>query len=141
MPLYATASGKSWLATLGSEEAVRNLLRNGGFDRVDQYGPNALRSIEALLPELRSTAARGYGLAVNEAEPGVTAIAAAVRTMPEGAAVGTVSIAGPTARISESRIRQMAPLVIQCAADLSSVWPLRRKTAARAVDSHAAEAA
>src|SRR5207253_2559126 len=88
---------------------------NGGFNHADRYGPNVIRSIEALLRDLRTTARRGYGLALNEAEPGVTAIAAAVRSGRDGAAVGTVSIAGPTARVPERRIRELAPLVRQCA--------------------------
>jgi IclR family acetate operon transcriptional repressor len=69
-------------------------------------------------------------LARDEAEPGVAAIAAAVRSGHGGAAVGTVTIAGPTARVPESRIRELAPLVMQCASELSSLWPLRPKTAA-----------
>ena len=128
VPLYATASGKAWLATLRSEDAMHYVLKNGGFDHADRYGPNAIRSIEALLRDLRTTGRRGYGLALNEAEPGVTAVAAAVRSGPDGSAVGTVSIAGPTARVDESRVRALAPMVVQCATELSNVWPLRPTT-------------
>jgi IclR family transcriptional regulator, acetate operon repressor len=141
VPLYATASGKVWLSTLTSEEAAKYVMRNGGFDHADRYGPNVIRSIEALLRELRATARRGYGLARNEAEPGVSAIAAAVRSGPDNAAVGTVSIAGPTARVPESRIRELAPLVMQCASELSSLWPLRPKTASSRATKDAAKAA
>jgi DNA-binding IclR family transcriptional regulator len=141
VPLYATASGKAWLATLEREEALQNVLESDGFDYAERYGPNVIRSIEALLRDLRATARRGYGLALNEAEPGVTAIAAAVRSGPDGAAVGTVSIAGPSARVPESRIRELAPLVMQCASDLSNLWPLRPRTAANHIRKHAAKAA
>jgi IclR family acetate operon transcriptional repressor len=79
------------------------------------------------LKELRTTARRGYGLAINEAEPGVTAIAAAIRSGMNGATVGTVSIAGPTVRMTESRVRELAPLVTQCATELSGLWPVRPK--------------
>lgn len=127
VPLYATATGKAWLATLEPNEAVQHVARHGGFSAADRYGPNVIRSIEALLKELRTTARRGYGVAVNEAEPGVTALAAAIRSGTDGAAVGTVSIAGPTARITESRIRELAPLVTRCASDLSRSWPVRPK--------------
>ena len=132
VPLYATASGKAWLATLRADEAVQKVVRNGGFKHADRYGPNVIRSIGALLKDLRTTARRGYGLALNEAEPGVTALAAAIRSGSDGTAVGTVSIAGPTARVTEQRIRELAPLVMQCASDLSSLWLLRPKTAAKA---------
>ncbi len=141
VPLFVTASGKAWLATLGTEEAVRSVLRNGGFEQADRYGPNAIRSIEALLRDLRTTARRGYGLALNEAEPGVTAVAATVRSGPDGAAVGTVSIAGPTVRITEGRVRELAPLVMQCASELSSLWPWRTKTSARSSGTDVVEAA
>ena len=141
VPLFATASGKAWLASLTTEVAVEYVLKSGGFDDVDRYGPNAARSIEALLRDLRATVRRGYGLAVNEAEPGVTAVAAAVRSGPDGGAVGTVSIAGPTARVAEARVRELAPLVVQCAAELSNVWPLRPKAAADVAGHTSAKAA
>jgi len=127
VPLFATASGKAWLATLDSNDAVQLVAKHGGFGQADRYGPNVIRSIEVLLKELRATARRGYGLALNEAEPGVTAIAAAIRSGPDGESVGTVSIAGPSARMTESRVRELAPLVTQCATELSSLWPVRRK--------------
>ncbi|MEP7206280.1 MAG: IclR family transcriptional regulator [Casimicrobiaceae bacterium] len=127
VPLVATASGKAWLATLESNDAVQLVVRQGGFTQAERYGPNVVRSIEALLKELRATGRRGYGLAVNEAEPGVTAIAAGICSGFDGVTLGTVSIAGPSARMPEARVRDLAPLVTQCAKDLSSLWPVRPK--------------
>ena len=129
VPLYATASGKAWLATLDINDAVQRVAGQGGFGHADRYGPNVIRSIDALLKELRATVRRGYGVAFNEAEPGVTALAAAIRSAADGATVGTVSIAGPSARMTESRVRELAPLVTRCATELSSLWPVRPKTA------------
>ena len=57
---------------------------------------------------------------MNEAEPGVTALAAAMRRGRGGGAVGTVSIAGPRRAMTKARIRELAPLVMQCATELSS---------------------
>ena len=141
VPLYATASGKAWLATLKTEQAVKNVLKNGGFDDADRYGPNAIRSIETLLRELEVTAQRGYGLAVNEAEPGVTALAVAVRARDDGMALGTVSIAGPSVRMSEKRLQELAPVVVQCAAELSDRWPPRPRSRANASMANVAHAA
>jgi len=135
VPLFATASGKAWLATLQSNDAAQLIASHGGFVRAESYGPNVIRSIETLLKELRSTARRGYGLAVNEAEPGVTAVAAAVRSGTDGAAVGTVSIAGPSARMTDGRVRELAPLVMRCATELSSLWPVRPKPSSVARES------
>src|SRR5438477_4013370 len=126
VPLFATASGKAWLATLPTERAMQIVMKKGGLKDADKYGPNVVRSVEALLRELKATARRGYGLALSEAEFGVTAIAAAIRSGGEGPALGTVSIAGPGARMTEKRVQELAPLVLHSAADLSSLWPLRR---------------
>ena len=141
VPLYATASGKAWLATLRPNDAVQCVAKHGGFSEADRYGPNVIRSIDVLLKELRATARRGYGLAFNEAEPGVTAIAAAIRSGSDGATVGTVSIAGPTARMTESRLRTLARLVTQCASDLSSSWPVRTTRFATAAAKDVGQAA
>jgi len=124
VPLFATASGKAWLATLPSEEAMRIVMKNGGLKDAEQYGPNVIRSVEALLRELKATARRGYGLAFNEAEFGVTAVAAAIRA-GDGPALGTVSIAGPSARITEKGAQELAPIVLRTARELSNLWPLR----------------
>jgi IclR family acetate operon transcriptional repressor len=125
VPLYATASGKAWLATLKSDAAVQKIVKNGGFKDADKYGPNVIRSIEALLRDVKRTAQRGYGIANSEAEPGVTAVAAAICSIVDGTALGTVSVAGPSVRMTEARIHELAPLVRQCAAELANLWPLR----------------
>jgi DNA-binding IclR family transcriptional regulator len=125
VPLYATASGKAWLATLKSDDIVQKIVKNGGFKDADRYGPNVQRSIESLLRDVKKTAQRGYGIANSEAEPGVTAIAAAICSGGDGAALGTVSVAGPSVRMTDARIQELAPLVRQCAAELASLWPLR----------------
>jgi hypothetical protein len=71
--------------------------------------------------ELRVTARRGFGVAHNEAEPGVTAIAAAIRTGLTTPRSGTVSIAGPTARMPRAACGELAPRVVQCATELSTL--------------------
>src|SRR4029079_3568715 len=111
VPLFAAASGKAWLATLRGDEAMRILMENGGLQDADRYGPNVVRSEEALLRELKATVRRGYGLALGEAEFGVTAVAAAIRVSETSAVLGTVSIAGPSARVTEKRAAALSPLV------------------------------
>lgn len=125
VPLFATASGKAWLATLSTDQAMQIVMKNGGLKSADRYGPNVVRSIEALLREIKATARRGYGLALSEAEFGVTAVAAAIRSGDLGPALGTVSIAGPSARMTEKRAHELAPLVLHTARELSNLWPLR----------------
>ena len=124
VPLFATASGKAWLATLPSDQALQVVMKNGGLKDADRYGPNVVRTIEALLREIKATARRGYGVAFSEAEFGVTAVAAAIR-IERGPALGTVSIAGPSARLTEKRAHELAPIVLRTAGELANLWPLR----------------
>lgn len=131
VPLFATASGKAWLATLAPEAAIELVVKNGGFRPAHQYGPNAVRTVDALLRELKATARRGYGLAMGEAEFGVTAVAAPIRARNKGPVMGTVSIAGPSARINEKRIAELGPMVLAAAHELATLWPLRVGLATR----------
>jgi DNA-binding IclR family transcriptional regulator len=133
VPLHATASGKAWLATLPTDRAVRTALKHEGFERADKFGPNVVRSVEALMRELEATVRRGYGIAINEAEPGVTALAAVIRSGSDGPGLGTVSVAGPSVRMTESRIHELAPLVLDAASELSALWPLRQRPGQRRI--------
>jgi DNA-binding IclR family transcriptional regulator len=130
VPLFATASGKAWLATLPTDKAMDVVAKNGGLRAVERYGPNVVRTMEALSRELKAAGRRGYGIALSEAEFGVTAVAAAIRVGEDGPAVGTVSIAGPSARVTEKRAQELAPLVLRTARQLASLWPLRGMRAA-----------
>ncbi len=126
VPLHATASGKVWLAGLARSQ-VRDIIgRNGGFGDQGQFGPNAVRNFDQLFAELDRTRACGYGIAMSEAEPGVTAVAAAIRSGLDGAPVGSVSVAGPGVQMSEHRLGELGPLVIDVAQQLSELWPLRK---------------
>ncbi|KUM24052.1 hypothetical protein AU467_31635 [Mesorhizobium loti] len=121
VPLHVTADGKAWLATLTREAAVKTVLKNG-FGQPAAYGPKAVRTIEAIVCELQVTQERGWALAVEEAEPGVTSIAVAIR--PNGGpAVGTVSVAGPILRLSGGKIPEIVRLVCVAANDLAALWP------------------
>lgn len=135
VPLHATASGKAWLATLDTDQAVEIALKHGGIGTEGAYGPNAVRTIGALMTELEETRRRGYGLANSEAEPGVTAIAVVIRSGNDGPVVGTVSVAGPGVRMTEVRVRELVPALDATAAELSDFWPLRtRRFRAEAAD-------
>jgi DNA-binding IclR family transcriptional regulator len=125
VPLHATASGKSWLAYLDRRQVRDIVARNGGFGEPGQFGPNAVCSFNQLFTELDRTKSRGFGVAVSEAEPGVTAVAAAICSGPDGAPVGTVSVAGPGVRMTEHRLAELGPLIVDVAQQLSELWPLR----------------
>ena len=123
LPLHASASGKAWLATLPSGEALA-VVRKAGLGVPGQLGPKAIRSFAAVAREIKLAKSRGWGLARDEAMPGGSAVAAAI--CPQGGdAVGVVTVTGPTFRMQDDSIPEMARLVQAAAADLAALWPLR----------------
>ena len=123
--LHATASGKAWLATLPIDDALA-LVEARGFSTPDRFGPLAIKTLPDLRREIAATRERGYGLAEEEGEPGTAAIAAVIRRGPRGPlVVGTVSVAGPIARITEARYDALATAVCEAAHELSLLWPVR----------------
>ena len=125
VPLHATAMGKAWLATLPEDEAVR-LVTERGFGG-DLIGPNAIRDEATLRIELKVTRARGYGMVFEEAEPGVSSVAAVVRNgaQPGAEPVGAVSVAGPAFRNTEARLEGFVPKLREAAQELSRIWPVQ----------------
>jgi IclR family transcriptional regulator, acetate operon repressor len=123
--LHATATGKAWLATL-SPEVASSLVQARGFEVPDRFGPKVVRTLGALKKELERTRERGYGMAEEEGEPGTAAIAAVIRRHdePDAPVVGTVSIAGPVARLTAGKREQFASYVLAAAEDLSAIWPV-----------------
>lgn len=62
--------------------------------------------------EPSETRARGYAVAVDELEVGLSAIAAPVLG-PDGLAVAALSITGPTIRLTRDRIAELAPVLVE----------------------------
>jgi IclR family transcriptional regulator, acetate operon repressor len=124
--LHATATGKVWLATLPEAVALALVERVGGLGRPG-LGPNAVTTLATLSRELRATKRRGWGEAVEEGEPGVAAVAATIRARPGDVArvVGTVSIAGPLARMDTARRVRHAEEALDAARELTELWPAR----------------
>jgi DNA-binding IclR family transcriptional regulator len=78
----------------------------------------------ALMPEgfdeheLEAVRARGYAVAVDELEQGLSALAGPVYG-PAGNVVAALSISGPTYRLSAERIERLAPLLLEQCRELS----------------------
>ena len=125
--LHATAAGKAWLATLSNEEATR-IVMSQGFAKAQgkPLGPNAATDIGAFLTELEKTRKMGFGVAREEAEPGVTSVAVAIKV--DGAdppIVGCVIVVAPSARMPEERIPEVVPLIQRAAEKMGELWPIR----------------
>ena len=70
-------------------------------------------------PELRRVRAEGYAVAIDELERGLAALAAPIFGA-EGIAVAALSISGPTIRLTNERIAELAPGLLEQAAFVSA---------------------
>jgi len=118
--LYCTATGAAWLGTLDDDEALR-IVTAQGFGKLKDHGPNAPRTIAAFLERLAETRKAGYAIVVDSGAVGTAAIAASICHPRSGVAIGTVSIAGPSARLTRERLTALAPLLLDAAAELGAV--------------------
>ena len=126
--LHATATGKAWLATLPENDALR-IVRARRFFRHLRLGPRAAATVEDVRRHLAQTRARGYAIAVEEAEPGIVAIACTFRagTSPDAPVAGTLSVAGPISRITPGRYEAIRAALADSVAALEAVWRLRAR--------------
>ncbi|MFJ2982522.1 MULTISPECIES: IclR family transcriptional regulator [unclassified Pseudomonas] len=118
-PLFYTASGHAWLASLSDDEALQMVLRQGIADP-EQFGPNAPRSTQQLLSYLACARERGYAWVEQTSAIGTSALAAVIHRPQGGGVIGVLSIAGPSARLSPARVPQLAPLLLAAAEELSA---------------------
>lgn len=121
IPLHATANGKVWLASLPTDTAIR-IANDSGMGQTSGLGPKALISVPDLMKELERTRARGWGLADEEAEPGVIAVAVVVRDPDSQFVVGTISVAAPVARFIFERVEHVVAQLKQGAEQVALAW-------------------
>ncbi|MGH2524927.1 MAG: IclR family transcriptional regulator [Anaerolineales bacterium] len=112
-PAHATSTGKvllAYLPKIKQEAALR-----GGLPRLTG---KTIGSITALRRELARVREQGYATAVGELEAGFVAVSAPVFNH-EGEVVAAISVGGPNARLTESRLPEIAGLVKQAATRIS----------------------
>jgi IclR family acetate operon transcriptional repressor len=122
--LHVTAAGKAWLASMADEQ-VAKLARLKRTKAKTIYGPNALHSMDALIADLAGARRNGFAVTYDEAELGVVAIGAVIRNGAgaEAPVVGTISVAGPSARLTRKDLVAMSRPVLAAAQRLSEIWP------------------
>lgn len=120
--LSCTASGHAWLSTMTDEEALV-LVSRQGFGTPEEYGPHAPTTARALLDLLGRTRKRGWAMTQDFFAPGLSSIAVPVWRAEKSAEgktpVGVVSIAGPSVRLPEKRMQELAPRLIAAAREIA----------------------
>ncbi|MEA3251778.1 MAG: IclR family transcriptional regulator [Pseudomonadota bacterium] len=117
-PLRYTASGQAWLASLDDHTALTLLARQDGDDP-ERFGPNAPRTDAELLERLALARERGYTCCVDSSALGTSAFGAVIRHPIRRHPIGVISIAGPSVRLTESRMHELAPKLLQAVEELS----------------------
>jgi IclR family acetate operon transcriptional repressor len=114
VPLHATGTGKAILASMPLEK--RRVLLAG--QRLKRYTPNTITDRRVLEAELEAIRERGYAIDAGELEEGVHCIAVPVRD--HGAEVtASISVSGPSSRLTLARIGSLAPNVLRIAQAIS----------------------
>jgi DNA-binding IclR family transcriptional regulator len=116
--LSCTSSGHAWLQTLSDEQAVA-LVSRQGFGSPKDYGPKAPTTVKALLGFLHAARVRGYSMIDGVFAPGMAAVAAPVQR-PGRPALGVISIAGPSSRLTAARIQALAPALLAATRELAA---------------------
>lgn len=131
--LSCSSSGLAWMAALSDDEAIALATRQG-LGRPEDYGPKAPRTVQEMMTMVRAARKRGYSVTVDTYTPGLSAMAAVVQ--PHGREpIGAITIAGPTVRFTEERMKALGPELLEVAAQMaaaSGTSPFFQKTAALA---------
>jgi DNA-binding IclR family transcriptional regulator len=113
IPLHATSNGKILLAFAapGTAAALLN-------DPLPRFTDHTIASLVDLQVQLDEVRLRGYAIAVDELEHGLTAVAAPIFGI-DGHVVASVSASGPTFRLPTDRLPAVAEAVQAAATSIS----------------------
>jgi IclR family transcriptional regulator, acetate operon repressor len=117
--LHATATGKAWLSTLPEDE-VRRILGTG---KLAQRTARTKVDPEVVLAEIALARKLGYAITQEEVEDGISAIAVPIYDRGRAdRAVATVSVAGPSVRLSTEALTGFLPEIRKTAQRLGEEW-------------------
>jgi DNA-binding IclR family transcriptional regulator len=112
IPLHATSNGKVLLSGLTADEVDNRL------PRLPSYTPDTVTTKARLRRDLAMVREQGYAVAVDELEIGLTAVAAPIRNA-HGDIVASISVLGPTFRLSEERMEKVVPQCVEAGMEIS----------------------
>jgi DNA-binding IclR family transcriptional regulator len=121
VPLHCSALGKVLLAYGAAQ--LSGQLPGGALERCTD---KTVTSEAVLRTELATVRARGYAVTDEELEPGLIAVATPIRGY-DGAVVASLSVSGPTTRMSRDGLPAVAGYCAEEAAALSAVLGYRQR--------------
>jgi DNA-binding IclR family transcriptional regulator len=112
IPLHATSNGKVLLSGLEAAQVDSRL------GTLAAYTAETITSKSRLRRELAVVREQGFSVAADELEVGLTAIAAPIRNA-HGDVIASMSVSGPSFRFGEPRVKELVPLVVDAADEVS----------------------
>jgi DNA-binding IclR family transcriptional regulator len=112
IPLHATSNGKVLISELEQVKLEQTLVSMPSFTGTTITTKKALRA------ELAEVRERGYAVAVDELEVGLTALAAPIRNA-HGDVIASMSVSGPSFRLDDAAAEKAIPLLVEAAREVS----------------------
>lgn len=109
-PMHASGIGKVLLAQMPPARVTEIAARHG----LERFTEQTITDLGKLLSDLSDTRARGYSIDRDEKNAGMRCIAAPIFDV-HGEAVAGLSISGPSGRLPDIRIPDLAALVVEAA--------------------------
>ncbi|MFT4191954.1 MAG: IclR family transcriptional regulator [Comamonas sp.] len=111
--LSCSAAGHAWLSAMSDDDAM-TLVARKGLGRAEDFGPKAPTSLQQVMTLVKAARRRGYSLITDVFAPGMSSMAAPVLDTA-GRAIGVVTIAGPSVRLTEPRMTALGPALLKTA--------------------------
>jgi DNA-binding IclR family transcriptional regulator len=111
VPFHCSANGKALLAFGAARLADADL---------ERLTPSTIIEGATLETDLKTARRRGYATAVDELEPGLSAVAAPVFG-PDGEPLAALTISGPTNPMPAARLEELGAMLVHHAAELSAL--------------------
>ncbi|MBC7518323.1 MAG: IclR family transcriptional regulator [Microbacteriaceae bacterium] len=119
-PLHATANGRLLLAWLPADDLAHILGETVDAEgRLAAFTPATVTDPTEFAVALATVRTDGYAVAVDELEQGLTAIAAPIRGMG-GTVIASLSVSGPSFRLTGDRLKTTIAPLLAAAAQVST---------------------
>ncbi|MBU2091298.1 MAG: helix-turn-helix domain-containing protein, partial [Alphaproteobacteria bacterium] len=113
-PLHCSGMGKALLAALPDDQASRMLTGTASRKGLARFTDKTISTTEAMQRELAAIRQRGYSIDDEEYAAGLRCVAATVHD-EHGEPMAAISLSGPSARMTDPRLRQLGDMVARAA--------------------------
>ncbi|MEN3150833.1 IclR family transcriptional regulator [Neorhizobium sp. IRAMC:178] len=116
--LPASANGQAWLCCLPDAE-IRRLVNDQDINRPG-FGSGAPQTFAELMKAIEIARQQGYASVRDSYAVGTSAMAIPIMRRTTRRPIGTLSVAGPTMRMTEARMREIFPWLQSSAKELEA---------------------